>query len=719
MKETITTDLTRNPKQGTFFNTVMESAFGDNPYRYLFYGGGIRGGKTYACLACLVILCKIFPKSKWYVIRNTFPSLQETTIPTIEKMLGPGALVKWSHDKSNYFVEFLKTGSRIYFAGENFERDTEQKWMLGLECNGFFIEQIEQIEELTFDMAISRAGSWIIPNMPTPLILASFNATMTWVRQKVYDPFKEDKLNPPYFFQPAESEDNPYNTEEQWKNWENLPDDLYGQFIKNNWEFKRPSNVFAYSFDEKKHHKDVVYNSDYFLYATFDFNVEPIVCLLSQHDLGWIHHIKEIRLLNSDVWALTDHIISNFPDSYFMVTGDATGRARSAISRGNKTYYQIIRDQLQVSTNQIVVPRANPSIRNTRVLMNALFAKHPNHYINTKACPHFTLDLNSVVVKGNGEIDKDADKRKSHLLDCFIGETLIETNTGQRQIKEIRVGDKVLTRAGYNSVVDHWQSEREVFEYEFSDGSKINCTKDHKFHTYFGWMPIDTVYLNKIQLCQRRSFIKDRVIPNMEDITEQQLTRKRLGFIGKFGRIISGQFQKVTTFITKTRTQTTTNRKTLNCLQGLNIVKCTCVNESKKILRSLKDWLKLGGHLQKPGMDLRLALSGINNMRPTLGLEKLPTDKPIVLIVESHLKRKLLLPNFATIIVSQATDENCFVTVLSRKCIGKRKVYDITVEGMPEFYANGFLVHNCGRYYNWTWHRDFIDKNLYQYLSND
>ena len=100
-----------------------------------------------------------------------------------------------------------------------------------------------------------------------------------------------------------------------------------------------------------------------------------------------------------------------------MVTGDATGRARSAISRGNKTYYQIIMDQLRLSTNQIIVPRANPSIRNTRVLTNALFAKHPAYFINTKLCPHLTLDLNSVVVKGTGEIDKDADKRKSHLLD--------------------------------------------------------------------------------------------------------------------------------------------------------------------------------------------------------------------------------------------------------------------------------------------------------------
>lgn len=414
----ITADLTKNPKQADFFNTVIEAAYGDNLFRYLFYGGSIRSGKTYCLLICLIILCKLFPGSKWVVIRKSFPALAETTIPTCEKILGRGALVKWSRDKSNYFVEFLKTNSRIYFIGEDFARDPKLTWMLGFECNGFLLEQIEELQELTLQMCISRAGSWIIPNMPTPLILSSFNPTLTWVKTKIFEPWSEGKLLAPYYFQSASATDNSYNTEEQWKNWGNLEGKLYEQFIGGSWEFDKPANVFAYAFDEKKHHKDVGYNSDYPLFASFDFNVEPITCLMNQHDLGFIHQIKEHRLLVSDVWALTDHIIAEHPSAFFMITGDASGRARSAISKGNKNYYQIIREQLQVSTNQIKVPRANPSVRNTRVLMNSIYSKHPNCYVNTKACPHYTLDLNGVVVNEHGDIDKDKDKRKSHLLDC-------------------------------------------------------------------------------------------------------------------------------------------------------------------------------------------------------------------------------------------------------------------------------------------------------------
>lgn len=416
----ITADLTRNVKQANFFTKVIEAAYGDNPYRYLFYGGAIRGGKTYACLVSLVILCKLFPGSKWYVLRKSFPSLQETTIPTLNKILGKGAKVKWNRDKSNYYVEFLTTGSRIFFAAEDFARDPKLDWMLGLECNGFFLEQIEELQHLTLQMCISRAGSWIIDPMPMPLILGSFNPTLTWVKQLIYNPSVEGTLAPPFFYQDASPEDNPWVTAEQWKGWEHMDDALYAQFIGGSWEFAKPANVFAYSFDEKKHHLDCGYDPDYHLFASFDFNVDPIVCLLAQHDYEWAHVFKEYRLRNSDIWALTDHIISEYPDAFFMVTGDATGQARQVVSKGNRTAYQIIRQQLVLGSTQIRVPKANPSVRNTRVLTNALFSKHPGYKINTNACPHLTLDLNGVVVKpDSGDIDKDKDKRQTHLLDAL------------------------------------------------------------------------------------------------------------------------------------------------------------------------------------------------------------------------------------------------------------------------------------------------------------
>lgn len=415
----ITADFTKNKKQGSFLNTVLECAFGFQPFRYLFYGGAIRGGKTYACLVTLIMLCKIFPGSKWYVLRRSFSNIKETTLPTMNKILGRSPNWKWSRDVSNYFCENIQTGSRIYFAGENFIQDPTMNWLLGLECNGFFLEQVEELQQLTMDMCISRAGSWIISKMPTPIIMGSFNPTMTWVRTKIYAPWLEGLLKSPWYYQDASPTDNPYVTPEQWKGWENMEQGLYDQFIGGSWDFAKPPNVFAYAFDEKKHHLDCGFNSDHVLRVAFDFNVDPIVCLFEQHEEDWTHIFKEFRLLNSDIWALTDHIIAEFPAAFFMITGDASGQNRSAMVQGNKNYYKIIREQLQIGTTQVRVPRANPSIRNTRVLSNSLLAKHPGYKINTKQCPHLTIDLNSVVVDENGDIDEGRDKRKGHLLDAW------------------------------------------------------------------------------------------------------------------------------------------------------------------------------------------------------------------------------------------------------------------------------------------------------------
>lgn len=414
----ITADLTKNPKQETFFNAVMEAVFGDSPFRYLFYGGAIRGGKTYACLVSLVVLCKLFPGSKWMVIRKSFTNILETTLPSMTKILGKGARVKWNRDRSNYYVEFLGTGSRIFFAGEDYARDPDLNWLLGLEVNGFFLEQVEELQEKTLEMCISRLGSWYVDPMPYPLILGSFNPTLTWVRSRIFLPWQDQKLAAPWYFLEAKAEDNQFVTQAQWENWENMDPQLYKRFIQGSWEFDKPANVFAYNFNEQVHHKLVEYDDNLPLYLSFDFNVEPITCLAEQHDLHFVHFIKEFRLVKSDIDELCEFIVTTFPNAHFMVTGDASGAARTALKK-NLNYYKSIRIGLDISTLQLKVPRANPAVRNTRVLCNSLLAKHPQFFINTLACPNLTIDLNSVVVDENGDIDKDKDKRKTHLLDCF------------------------------------------------------------------------------------------------------------------------------------------------------------------------------------------------------------------------------------------------------------------------------------------------------------
>src|ERR1017187_3139412 len=96
--ERIDLDFSTNPMQIDLFNTVLGAASGSNPYRIICAAGSIRSGKTFGMLGILTILCAVYPGSKWIIYRKDFPSLQDTTIPSMMKIIG--GLDQWKWHKS-------------------------------------------------------------------------------------------------------------------------------------------------------------------------------------------------------------------------------------------------------------------------------------------------------------------------------------------------------------------------------------------------------------------------------------------------------------------------------------------------------------------------------------------------------------------------------------------------------------------------------------------
>jgi len=167
-------DLQANPKQYEFYVQAMAAAQGATEKRNLLYGGAIRGGKSFVCATIWLRLAAMYPNSKWHVIRSDFPKLVKTIIPTFEKIIDGAPHYKWSRDKSNYFVENLKTKAKIFFMAENIQQDPTLNSFLGLETNGIYFEQIEELSKKLWNIGRSRVGSWYLDKMPTPLIFHCF-----------------------------------------------------------------------------------------------------------------------------------------------------------------------------------------------------------------------------------------------------------------------------------------------------------------------------------------------------------------------------------------------------------------------------------------------------------------------------------------------------------------------------------------------------------------
>jgi phage terminase large subunit len=203
------------------------------------------------------------------------------------------------------------------------------------------------------------------------------------------------------------------------KGMENLDSVTYRKFVLGDWDVIDVDKPFAYAFDPKKHIGKLHRPSKSLpLYLSFDFNVDPITCLVGQHTAKYIKFHKEYRLRNSNIYALCAAIKSDWPGYYFYVTGDASGNNRSAMVQGNLTYYKIIQAELNLGTNQMQVPSSNPGLKNNRVLVNSMLEKFPSIIFDAEGCPYTIKDLQYCEVDHKGDIDKTKDKHLTHLLDC-------------------------------------------------------------------------------------------------------------------------------------------------------------------------------------------------------------------------------------------------------------------------------------------------------------
>jgi hypothetical protein len=416
-------DFEKNPRQFDFFSEVLKGITGQSEKRHFFYGGAIRGGKSFVCAASLLTFCKMYPNSRWHIFRSDFPALNSTIIPTFEKIVKDSNNYGWNRDKSNYFIYNKKTDAKIFFRGENISHDPTLDSLLGLETNGIFYEQIEELSEALWNVGNSRNGSWYIDNMPTPITLATFNPTQKWIKKAVHEPFLKDELKPSFHYQLAYPTDNAFVTEEQKKNWENLDERYKRQFILGDWSnFDNLGARWAYAYEEQKHlgKVDILPNLEIIL--SFDFNKNPISCSVVQvPNYDTIRVIETIKLANSDIFELCQVIKTKYGNALFLVTGDASGSSTSAMVQDNMNYYKIIKSQLNLSNNQLVVPVVNPRLADNRVLVNSLLSRG-NVLLDKENTKSLQFDFENVTVLPDGSIkkaDRSDPAQQADALDTF------------------------------------------------------------------------------------------------------------------------------------------------------------------------------------------------------------------------------------------------------------------------------------------------------------
>lgn len=204
-------DLNNFSKAQKLFQAVLS-----DQYRAVFYGGAVRGGKSYNMLAALAVLLKRYPGSRAVIVRRDMTTLIRNTLPTCMKVF-PSSLKLVNRSRYVWQLENDEgfPPSTVFFFGENYNQDKELARWDGLEVNFIVLDQIEELQYETLVKSFERCGSYVIPGRPTtdqplPIIMASCNPTSNWVKRVIYDRYVDHSLPKDWVYIPSKIWDNPH-----------------------------------------------------------------------------------------------------------------------------------------------------------------------------------------------------------------------------------------------------------------------------------------------------------------------------------------------------------------------------------------------------------------------------------------------------------------------------------------------------------------------------
>lgn len=275
--------------------------------------------------------------------------------------------------------------------------------------------------------------------------------------------------------------------------------------------------------------------------------------------------------------------------------------------------------------------------------------------------------------------------------ECFVAGTMVSTPTGPRPIENIRPGDFVDGPFGVSTVECVRESMSEnLYELEFSDGSRIVCTGNHPIFTEKGWTPASRMELGWIAFRKEDlSAMYASLSPEEKDGQGRSDASRRQGSVGVAAdlfsilreeveepyaqRWVEGQDEEDSephwpqapcSWREREGDDQAAARHSGNSRAGLGARSCNLAREEDF---GLSDKLQ-GGH-REPGIE------------------------------DCNRGGRSLAP------ASKATGAGCkkgretggigLVRISSYKQKSPSLVYNLQVCGHPSYFANGILVHNC------------------------
>lgn len=218
----------------------------DKTTKYIFFGGGAGGGKSWLIAEWLLTNCYFYPGSKWFMGRKELKRLMASTYVTFTKVckFHNVPLEDWKLNGQYNYIEF-KNGSRIDLLDLDYKPTDDMYERLGsLEYTGGAIDELPEIKFKAFDVLKSRVGRHKNKEFNlTPKILCSGNPNKNWVKRTFYDPYRKETLEDKYAFIQSLYADNPHTAKEYEEALQDITDKATKQrLMYGNWDYDDDEN---------------------------------------------------------------------------------------------------------------------------------------------------------------------------------------------------------------------------------------------------------------------------------------------------------------------------------------------------------------------------------------------------------------------------------------------------------------------------------------------
>ena len=286
---------------------------------------------------------------------------------------------------------------------------------------------------------------------------------------------------------------------------------------------------------------------------------------------------------------------------------------------------------------------------------------------------------------------------------CFVAGTMVATPTGERAIETLRPGDTVLTRKGPRRVQANAKRQAQVGRVVFSHGRELLGTTDHPVYTARGWVALGRLQAGE-RVCATRasSGVADAGTPTAGGTTSARTSRSnpsaRSGCTVRSGLRRTAQSRRDMTSTTATRTHWTTASATLSA--------CLAASTSDTTAHSGLTQPRAGAGLAtSPTSAPRAAqrsCSGSAARAPA-------ADAARSAVVRRDVRDRNARARSVGLFSSPASGTSAASVVSTWQPLGRQSVYCLKVEGEPEYFANGVLVHNCDEIAAWQNGEDALD----------